>query len=155
MIRQSQRLRRLLRKYTLDARLARVAQIKAECERAHLSATEGRIKAAQSALARNAACPTGGCPGPWPRGLGNGLGGGGRGGGGRGPIDGAGPRGGRFRAVEGSDADGSGSGGGQRGDGPGARLAGAVWGRRARTTTTMGMSRMPSPSSAKKAKPRK
>jgi hypothetical protein len=60
MIRRSQRLRRLLRKYALDARLARIAQAKAERERDHLAATEGRIKAAQSALARSAACPTGG-----------------------------------------------------------------------------------------------
>lgn len=60
MIRQSQRLRRVLRKYALDARLTRIAQAKAERERAHLSATKERIKAAQSALARSAACPTGG-----------------------------------------------------------------------------------------------
>jgi hypothetical protein len=60
MIRQSQRLRRLLRKYALDARLAQIAQTKAERERAQLSATELRIKAAHSALTCNTACPTGG-----------------------------------------------------------------------------------------------
>ena len=50
MIRQSQRLRRVLRKYALDARLARIARAKAERERAHLLETLARIRSAQNAV---------------------------------------------------------------------------------------------------------
>lgn len=51
MNRQSQRLRRVLRKYALDAQLARIAQAKAERERATLASTGQRLVAARNALA--------------------------------------------------------------------------------------------------------
>lgn len=59
MIRQSQRLRRVLRKYALDARIARLNQAKAERERTALSAIEKRIVDARQSLARETNAPTG------------------------------------------------------------------------------------------------
>lgn len=51
MIRQSQRLRRVLRKYALDARMARLETAKAERERVALNATAKRLDAARSGMA--------------------------------------------------------------------------------------------------------
>ncbi len=51
MIRQSQRLRRVLRKYALDARMARLETAKADRERAALNATAKRLEAARSGIA--------------------------------------------------------------------------------------------------------
>lgn len=59
MIRQSQRLRRVLRKYALDARIARLNQAKADRERTALSAIEKRIVDARQSLARETNAPTG------------------------------------------------------------------------------------------------
>lgn len=51
MTRQSQRLRRVLRKYALDARMARLATAKAERERTALVATARRLDAARRGIA--------------------------------------------------------------------------------------------------------
>lgn len=59
MIRQSQRLRRVLRKYALDARIARLHLAKADRERTALSAIEIRIADARQSLTRETNAPTG------------------------------------------------------------------------------------------------
>lgn len=60
MIRQSQRLRRVLRKYALDARMARLETAKVERERTALNATVQRLEAARRGIAcENGAVMTG------------------------------------------------------------------------------------------------
>ena len=60
MIRQSQRLRRVLRKYALDMRLARLEMAKAERERIVLNATAERLNAARNGIAHTKGAMAGG-----------------------------------------------------------------------------------------------